>query len=60
MHNFVTSFIRQFFENCEDGNDMGCLEVVMHSETQFFFHHWHCIHFCGASFASTKPFHAGS
>ena len=36
MHNFVTSFLRQFFENCEDGNDMGRLEVVMDSETQLF------------------------
>ena len=37
MHHFVTSFLRQFFENCKDGNDMGRLEVVMHSEIQFFF-----------------------
>ena len=35
-HHFVASFLRQIFENCKDGNDMGLLEVVMHSEIQFF------------------------
>ena len=35
MHHFVTSFLRQFFENYKDGNDMGDLEVIMRSEIQF-------------------------
>ena len=29
---FVTSFLRQFFENCKDGNDMGRLEVFIRLE----------------------------
>ena len=29
-------FLRQFFENCKDGSDMGRLEVVMCLEIQFF------------------------
>ena len=37
MLHFVISFLQQFFENCKDGNNMGCLEVVMYLETQFFF-----------------------
>ena len=36
MLHFVTSFLRQFFENCKDDNDMGRLEVVMRLEIQFF------------------------
>ena len=32
----ITSFLRQFLENCKDEIDMGRLEVVMHSEIQFF------------------------
>ena len=36
MNHFVTSFLRQFFENCKDGNDMGRQEIVMHSEIQVF------------------------
>ena len=36
MLHFVTSFLRQFSENCKDGNDMGHLEVVMRLEIQFF------------------------
>ena len=36
MLHFVTSFLRQFFENCKDGNDMGHLEFVMSLEIQFF------------------------
>ena len=28
--------MRQFFENCKDGNDMRHLEVVMSLEIQFF------------------------
>ena len=37
MNHFVTSFLRQFFEKCKDGNDMGRQNIVMHSEIQFFF-----------------------
>ena len=29
-------FLRQFFENCKDGNYMGRLEVAMRLEIQFF------------------------
>ena len=36
MLHFVNSFLRQFFENCKDGNDMGHLEFVMSLEIQFF------------------------
>ena len=36
MLHFVTSFLRQFFENCKDDNDMGRLEIVMRLEIQFF------------------------
>ena len=36
MLHFVTSFLRQFFENCKDGNGMGHLEFVMSLEIQFF------------------------
>ena len=51
MRHFVTSFLRQFFENCKNENDMGRLEVVMHSEIQGFFRHCHCMHFYGVNFA---------
>ena len=36
MLQFVTSFLRQFLENCKLGNDMGRLKVVMRLEIQFF------------------------
>ena len=36
MLRFVTSFLRRFFENCKDGDDMGRLEVAMRLEIQFF------------------------
>ena len=35
MLEFVTSFLRQFSENCKDGNDMGPLEAVKRLEIQF-------------------------
>ena len=36
MLHFVTSFLRQFFENSKDGSDMGRLEIVKSLEIQFF------------------------
>ena len=36
MLHFVTSFLRQFFENSKDGNGMGRLEIVKNLEIQFF------------------------
>ena len=32
---FVTSFLRQFSEDCQDGNDIGRLEFFMCLEIQF-------------------------
>ena len=37
MIDFGTSFLRQFSENCKDGNDMERLEVFVRLEIQFFF-----------------------
>ena len=36
MLHFVTSFLRQIFINCKDGNHMGRLQVVMLLEIQLF------------------------
>ena len=30
------SFLQQFFESYRDGNDIGCLEVIMYLEIHFF------------------------
>ena len=37
MLHFITSFLRQFFENCIDGNDMGRLEVFLRILNFIFF-----------------------
>ena len=36
MLHFATSFLRQFFENRKDGNDMGRLEAIMRLKIQLF------------------------
>ena len=59
MLDFVTSFLRQLFENCNDGNDMGRLDVVMRLEVQFFLVIFIVYIFMGLVLQVVNPFMSG-
>ena len=50
---FVTSFLRQCFENCKDGKCHGTPGGRYEFVNSVFSGRCHCIHFHGASFASS-------